>query len=374
MNLEILAKIIPGLKEFQQGKIEIALIWLSGTMVGYFSGLIPGIIIHAIYICKSFRKKRWLATSGSNGNYSEPLRIDIGSSSIPKKPKTNSKDQQKKPTTNPSENTKEQFIQETIALTRRQFIQLKRRPSTIITGIIQPLMWLILFGASFQRAPGELFLDQSDNYLQFLSAGLIVFTALSGALFGGLAVMFDREFGFLNRLLVAPLASRFSIVLSSAICIVAQSLIQAVFILIASSLLGAGFPGILELGTISLIIFLIVLGFSCLSLGLAFALPGHIQMLAIIFVLNLPLLFASTAFAPIKYMAPWLSFLASINPLTYAIETIRHLYLNSNWGFGSVVLEAPWGNVNFMVALLILIGFDILAFFLIKPLLNRRFA
>ncbi|MEM6592780.1 MAG: ABC transporter permease, partial [Cyanobacteria bacterium P01_C01_bin.73] len=118
-----------------------------------------------------------------------------------------------------------EFLQETLALTRRLFIQLQRRPSTLVAGIIQPLMWLILFGALFQNVPSDLFGDQV-NYGQFLGAGIVVFTAFGGALNAGLPVMFDREFGFLNRLLVAPLASRFSIVVASALFIAAMSFVQ----------------------------------------------------------------------------------------------------------------------------------------------------
>ena len=175
------------------------------------------------------------------------------------------------------------FFQETLALTRRLFIQLKRRPSTLIAGIIQPLMWLILFGALFQNVPQGLF-GQSQNYGQFLGAGIIVFTAFAGALNAGLPVMFDREFGFLNRLLVAPLTSRFSIVLASATFIVTLSLLQSAIIIAAGAFLGAGLPNILGLATIALIVLMLVLGVTGLSLGLTFALPGHIELLAVIFV------------------------------------------------------------------------------------------
>ena len=105
-------------------------------------------------------------------------------------------------------------MQEILALTRRLFIQLIRRPSTLLAGIIQPLIWLILFGALFSNAPEGL-LPEGMTYGKFLGAGIIVFTAFSGALNAGLPVMFDREFGFLNRLLVAPLVSRNSIVFAS---------------------------------------------------------------------------------------------------------------------------------------------------------------
>ena len=139
-------------------------------------------------------------------------------------------------------NSLSEFIQETTALTQRLFLQLQRRPSTLIAGIIQPFMWLILFGALFYNAPKGLF-GNDLNYAQFLAPGIIVFTAFSGALNAGLPIMFDREFGFLNRLLVAPLVSRYSIVAASTLYIVSLSFVQTVVIVAASAFLGAGIPG-----------------------------------------------------------------------------------------------------------------------------------
>ncbi|BAZ19685.1 ABC-2 type transporter [Kalymmatonema gypsitolerans NIES-4073] len=266
-----------------------------------------------------------------------------------------------------------EFVQETLALTRRLFIQLARRPSTLIAGIIQPVMWLVLFGALFQNAPKGLFGD-TTNYGQFLSAGIIVFTAFGGALNAGLPVMFDREFGFLNRLLVAPLASRFSIVFASAIFIISQSLVQAAVIVTAAAFLGAGLPDAAGLGTIALIVFLLALGVTAISLGLAFALPGHIELIAVIFVSNLPLLFASTALAPLSFMPKWLQVVATLNPLSYAIEPIRYLYFHKDWGFNSVVMHAFWGDVTFGGALLVLVGFALVALLSIQPQLRRTLA
>lgn len=264
-------------------------------------------------------------------------------------------------------------VQETLALTRRLFIQLQRRPSTLIAGIIQPVMWLLLFGALFQNAPKGIF-GNSTNYGQFLSAGVIVFTAFAGALNAGLPVMFDREFGFLNRLLVAPLASRFSIVLASAIFIISQSLLQAAVIMATAAFLGAGLPNLAGIGAIALIVFLLALGVTALSLGLAFALPGHIELIAVIFVTTLPLLFASTALAPLSFMPHWLQVVATLNPLSYAIEPIRYLYLHTDWNLSSIVMQAPWGTLTFGGAMLVLLGFSFVALLSIQPLLRRTLA
>ncbi|MFW6358705.1 MAG: ABC transporter permease [Chroococcales cyanobacterium] len=265
------------------------------------------------------------------------------------------------------------FLQETFALTKRLFIQLQRRPSTLIAGVIQPLMWLVLFGALFYNAPQGLF-GVDIHYGKFLAPGVIVFTAFSGALNAGLPVMFDREFGFLNRLLVAPLATRYSIVAASTIYIIALSFLQTIAIVAASAFLGAGLPGFGGLAAIALIVFLIVLGVTALSLGLAFALPGHIELIAVIFVTNLPLLFASTALAPLSFMASWLQIIASFNPLTYAIEPIRYLYFNGDWTLNTFVMQAPWGNISFLGVIFVLLGFDALVLLSIQPLLRRRFA
>lgn len=265
------------------------------------------------------------------------------------------------------------FIQETLALTQRLFIQLQRRPSTLIAGIIQPFMWLVLFGALFSKAPAGLFGDDL-SYAKFLAPGVIVFTAFSGALNAGLPVMFDREFGFLNRLLVAPLSSRYSIVAASTVYIIALSFIQTAVIVFASAILGAGLPGFAGLSAIALIVFLIVLGVTALSLGLAFALPGHIELIAVIFVTNLPLLFASTALAPLSFMAGWLQVVASLNPLTYAIEPIRYIYGHGDWAINSIVMNTSWLGFSFGSVILVLLAFDALILLAIQPLLRRRFA
>ena len=263
-----------------------------------------------------------------------------------------------------------ELIQETTALTRRLFLQLKRRPSTLIAGVLQPLIWLILFGALFSNAPEGL-LPGGMSYGRFLGAGVIVFTAFSGALNAGLPVMFDREFGFLNRLLVAPLRSRSSIVFASVIYITTLSLLQSLAIMLTAALLGYGWPGSAGLLLVLVTLLLLVFAVTALSLGLAFALPGHIELIAVIFVANLPLLFASTALAPLNFMPVWMGWLAALNPLTFAIEPIRAAY-SGPLDLSAVLLIAPYGSVTGQTCLLILTALTVGLFLLIRPLLNRK--
>jgi ABC-2 type transport system permease protein len=264
--------------------------------------------------------------------------------------------------------------QETLALTRRLFVQLIRRPSTLVAGVLQPLIWLVLFGALFAKAPAGL-LPGGGSYGRFLGAGVIVFTAFSAALNAGLPVMFDREFGFLNRLLVAPLRSRASIVLASVLYITSLSLVQSLAIVGTAGLLGYGWPGATGLVLVVITLLLLVFAVTALSLGLAFVLPGHIELIAVIFVANLPLLFASTALAPISFMPTWLGWLAALNPLTFAIEPIRSAYAGDlvlSRIASDVVLEAPYGSLTTASCLAILAALAVGLFLVIRPLLDRK--
>jgi ABC-2 type transport system permease protein len=270
----------------------------------------------------------------------------------------------------PASSALAEISQETLALTRRLFVQLARRPSTLVAGVLQPLIWLILFGALFAKAPDGL-LPGGVSYGRFLGAGVIVFTAFSGALNAGLPVMFDREFGFLNRLLVAPLRSRSSIVLASVLYITALSLLQSLAIMATAALLGYGWPGAGGLLLVLVTLLLLVFAVTALSLGLAFALPGHIELIAVIFVANLPLLFASTALAPLSFMPTWLGWLAALNPLTFAIEPIRAAY-GGELSLSAVVLEAPYGSLNTATCLGVLTALALGLFLAIRPLLDRK--
>ena len=263
-----------------------------------------------------------------------------------------------------------EISQETFALTRRLFVQLQRRPSTLVAGVLQPLIWLVLFGALFAKAPAGL-LPGGTSYGRFLGAGVIVFTAFSAALNAGLPVMFDREFGFLNRLLVAPLRSRSSIVFASVLYITSLSLVQSLAIMGTAALLGYGWPGAAGLLLVLVTLLLLVFAVTALSLGLAFALPGHIELIAVIFVANLPLLFASTALAPLSFMPAWLGWLAALNPLTFAIEPIRAAYAGQV-SLTAVVLEAPYGQLSSATCLGLLALLAAGLFLLIRPLLDRK--
>nr|YP_009296709.1 ABC-2 type transporter [Apophlaea sinclairii]AOM65849.1 ABC-2 type transporter [Apophlaea sinclairii] len=262
--------------------------------------------------------------------------------------------------------------QELIALNLRLILQNWRRPSQLFAGILQPLMWLVLFGALFQNAPVNLF-SSNTKYGHFLSAGIIVFTAFTSSLNAGLSLMFDREFGFLNRLIVAPLTSKESIIYSSALFMSVFSILQVILIIYACAFLGNGIINNNGLLLITLIIILITLGITTLSLSLAFILPGHVELLAFIVVTNLPFLFSSTALAPLSFMPSWMQIIASLNPLSYAIETIRFVYQHDIYKLNSIMIETIWRHWTLQEVILLFIFIDSVGIYIMKRFLLSKF-
>lgn len=260
------------------------------------------------------------------------------------------------------------------ALTSRWFIHSKRRPMVVLAGLFQPFIWLILFATVFKNSPMREQLG-SASYLAFITPGALIFTAFSGALNGGVPILFDRELGFLDRLLVAPLRSRFSIIWATGLHIFVMTLFQCGVIVLLTASMGVRFNG----GPSGMLLVLLVLGlvtllFTTLSLILAFVLRYHFELLSIILIISLPLVFISTAFAPVTYMPKWIIYLVSLNPITLAVEPLRAVYQQSEWTFGAAIFSSAWGQLNIGICLLALVGLNFLAALGARKIIRRRLA
>lgn len=264
------------------------------------------------------------------------------------------------------------FLQEISSLVKRLIIQTQRRPSSLISGIIQPLLWLILFGALFQNAPVGLF-TLEIKYGQFLSSGIIIFTSFTGSLNAGLPLIFDREFGFLNRILVSPIISKDTLLWSSSLFITTITMLQTFTIILFSLNLFKYNLNNNKLYLLILVTLLITSSISNISIGLAFILPGHIEFLALILIINLPMLFSSTALAPLYFMPYWLQIVASLNPLTYGIESIRFISIVPNWNYASTVIQTTWIKLSLIQILFFLIIFTAMSFASIQAIISNRF-
>ncbi len=264
------------------------------------------------------------------------------------------------------------FWQETRTQAWRWFLHSKRRPVVVASGLFQPLIWMALFVLVFQDSMQEAL---GESYLAFVTPGALLFTAFNASLNAGVPVLFDRELGFLDRLRVAPLADRLSIVLASAIHIAAITLLQCGVILVAALALGVPFRGGLLGALVGFTaLLLVVLGFTALSLGLAFQFKRHFEMLAVIMIVTLPLIFLSSAFAPLDRLPAALRVAVLFNPVTLAIEPLRMVFLQADWSLTTPLARTALGTLTPVVCLAGLGLFVVLASLWSRRVLRRKLA
>jgi ABC-2 type transport system permease protein len=237
-------------------------------------------------------------------------------------------------------------------------------------ALIQPIIWLSLFGKAFNLTglftiPEDLlnqlppnitaniatFFNEAFNsifgtsdYFSFMSAGMLSVIVLFTSMFSGMSIVWDRRLGFLNKLLVAPI-SRGSIVLGKVLYSVVRSLIQAA--LVFSIALGLG----LRLGNSFVIsdlviifgsLFLLSVGLSSVFIAISIRVKSMETQIAVVNLLNLPLLFASNALFPIKLMPSWLQTIASLNPISYASDAVRLSIFHSTKGLDISALTSDF--------------------------------
>ena len=223
-----------------------------------------------------------------------------------------------------------EYFQEVRALTMRWVRRLSREKFSMLFTLVQPMLfWLIFFGNLFQRA-ADVQVTQTPNYISFLAAGVVVMTVLNNGLAGGVDLLFDKENGFLERLMSTPI-NRTSVVLSRFVFVTTITCLQVLVILGVAWFFGVeaatGLPGI---AMILLISMLFGVGLTAISMALAFSVKSHGDFFSVLGFLSLPMIFLSSALVPLQAMPAWMSFLAKFNPMTWAIDAVRPLIL-SGW-------------------------------------------
>jgi len=215
------------------------------------------------------------------------------------------------------------LAKQTMSLTGRELKHWYRSRIQIVMALVQPLMWLGLFGVAMSGFTQGLGVD----YFSFLSMGMVIITALSTSMNAGMSVVWDRRFGFLNKLKAAPIP-RGMIPLSKVLATTVKATLQSLLVLIVAVLLGLnllpGF-GISELMVVIAVVILTALIFSSVFVALGLVIRNQETIMGINMLLNLPLMFASGAMFPIASLPGWLQTVASMNPLTYAADAVRRV-------------------------------------------------
>ncbi|MFC2161587.1 ABC transporter permease [Acidobacteriota bacterium] len=203
----------------------------------------------------------------------------------------------------------------------REMKRFLRAKSRIFGTVAMPLFFLLFLGMGFRRIaiPG---MGEEVDYLRYLVPGILGMNLLFSSTFGGLSVLWDREFGFLKEIMVAPV-SRISIVIGRIAGGVTTALIQGLFILVISSLMGFRINSILSFGMA--VVFMVLISVAFLGLGLIFASKMK-DMQGFSIVMNFvmfPLLFLSGAFYPLENFPIWLRYISFLDPLTYGVDGLR---------------------------------------------------
>jgi ABC-2 type transport system permease protein len=209
------------------------------------------------------------------------------------------------------------MIADTWHLFNKYMIITLRMPLWTLFTLIQPLIWLIIFGQLFGR------FVQAENYMDFMVPGILIMTVLFGSSWSGVSLLREISAGTVDKMLVSPV-SRVAIVLSRVLHSAVQVIAQALIILVVAWLMGSTItmnPFYLVLGM--LIVFLLGVGFAAISNGFAITLQREEPLVMIGNLMTLPLMFFSSALVPKQFMPDWIQYISIINPITYAVEGVR---------------------------------------------------
>jgi ABC-2 type transport system permease protein len=213
----------------------------------------------------------------------------------------------------------------TFALVELQ--KLSHDRTELFTRAVQPVLWMLIFGTTFSRLhsipTGNL------RYLDFLAPGIVAQSALFIAIFYGIQLIWDRDAGILNKLLVTP-TPRSALITGKCFAVGVRSVAQVLIIVVVSLLMGVH----LTMNPLKLLgaVVAVILGasfFACLSMSIAGLVVKRDRLMGIGQAITMPLFFASNALYPIGLMPGWLRAISHVNPLSYEVDALRGLLIGT---------------------------------------------
>jgi ABC-2 type transport system permease protein len=237
----------------------------------------------------------------------------------------------------------------------REIKRFLRDRTRLVSMFVQPLLWLVIFGAGF----GLRFAIPGLSYQQVIFPGIVGQTLLFTSMFMGISVIWDKEFGFMKEILVAPI-SRFSIFLGKMVGDSTSALIQGIMVFVIGMALG------IPINPVTLLLampIMLLITFGLVSIGLTIAsFMGNLESFgAIQTFINLPLFFLSGALFPLKgpgiNLPGWLTAVSAWNPLTYGVDALRSIVLGTAWV--PLQIQPIWVDLGFVAlfdGIMIIVG------------------
>jgi ABC-2 type transport system permease protein len=202
---------------------------------------------------------------------------------------------------------------------QREMIRFRRDPARVISSVIQPLLFLFVLGGGLsslvQAGTGGL------DFKTFLFPGVLSMSVLFTASFAGISIVWDREFGFLREMLVAPVSTA-AILTGKCFGGASVATIQSVVVLLLAGLVGVPYDPLMML---ELLVLLFIMSFMITALGLLLAsrVKQVQSAMPLVQMIITPLMFLSGALFPLSRLPAWLTVVTHINPMTYAVEPVR---------------------------------------------------
>jgi len=213
----------------------------------------------------------------------------------------------------------------------RQMKRFTRSKSRLVATVVQPLFFLVLLGSGFRSMISSNSLG--GDYLTFLTPGIVAMSILFSSIFTGVSVLWDKQFGFLQEVLVAPV-SRFSIIIGRTLGGATTAIIQGLIILVIAVGLGVPISG--PFGLLLGLVFMVLVAFTSVGFGLILAskMQDFQGFQIIMNLLLMPLLFISSAFYPIAtnpQMPDIIKKISFFNPMFYMVDGIRGSLTGMNY-------------------------------------------
>jgi ABC-2 type transport system permease protein len=205
--------------------------------------------------------------------------------------------------------------------------KLQHDRTELVSRMVQPALWLLIFGTTFSRL--HVINTGSVSYLAFLSPGIIAQSALFISIFYGIQIIWDRDAGILAKLVVTP-APASALITGKSFAAGVRSVAQVVGVLALAYLMGIGLTinPLRILGAMG-VVMLGAAFFACLSMTLAGLVRSRDRLMGIGQAITMPLFFASNALYPVDVMPAWLHVLSKVNPLSYEVDALRALLIGT---------------------------------------------
>ena len=228
----------------------------------------------------------------------------------------------------------------------RDVLRYWRDRARLVSSMGQPLLFLVIFGSGLSASLGAGLKQDLGNvsYVRFLFPGIVAMAVLFTAVFSAISIVWDREFGFLREVLVAPL-SRPAVVLGKALGGSTVAMFQGAILLILAPILGVSLDPLLVLKLLGLM-FLTAFAVTSMGITIAARLKSMEAFQMLINFLIMPMFFLSGAFFPLRGLPAWMSVITRFDPVAYGVDPMRRLLLGANLAPGIRIANHHLGTIE----------------------------